>query len=583
MKKQYMLYWLIPFFFMSCGGGSRTIDETDDEKKIDGYMVTDELNNLNGVHKGKSEDKTGTISGGSKQVTASGLKAGFADDNKQYNYFVNFQETYRNKIRALPLDVSERILIHITDRDGKPVSNADIKITHSQTVLTQGKSLSDGTFLFFPSEYDSDYNAYTVSAAYGQETVSRNIERKGRREVTLQLNTARKFFQQVPLDIVFILDATGSMGEEIRQLKNSIELINLNISALSSKPQVRFGLVAYRDRGDDYVTRTVKLTGDLEKFQKELSTIEAGGGGDEPEDLQTALYEAVHEMPWNTDGIRTGFIITDAPPQLYPNQKYTYVSAAQEAKSKGIKLFSIGCGGLPLKGEYILRQISQYTMGKYIFMHYGEKGESTGGKTGSVSHHTGSNYETDKLEAIVIRFIKEELQHLTDQKIEVADEYFSAIRTEDEKSAETLEKLFTMAAGQLVDYSSFRLAPGTPAALIPFASADSSGMDKEALDYFSQNMILAASRNAFFKLVERQQMEAVLKEQNLQLTDLVDEKTCVEAGKILGARVLLSGTMYRKEKHFEIFIKMLSVETGEILSVTKVRIDKTLGITANKE
>ena len=72
----------------------------------------------------------------------------------------------------------------------------------------------------------------------------------------------------------------------------------------------------------------------------------------------------------------------------------------EEAKAKGIKLFSVGAGGLPLEGEYPLRQIAQYTQGKYIFLTYGEKGESGGGAEGSVSHHTGSNFATDKLEAI---------------------------------------------------------------------------------------------------------------------------------------------------------------------------------------
>ncbi len=64
-------------------------------------------------------------------------------------------------------------------------------------------------------------------------------------------------------------------------------------------------------------------------------------------------------------------------------------------------------GGLDLGGEYVLRQISQYTYGTYIFLTYGERGESEGGVAGSVSHHTGANYQTDRLEAIIIRLARQ--------------------------------------------------------------------------------------------------------------------------------------------------------------------------------
>jgi len=71
-------------------------------------------------------------------------------------------------------------------------------------------------------------------------------------------------------------------------------------------------------------------------------------------------------MSWNRDGIRLVFVITDAPPHLDYGQKYTYVNAAGDAKKQGIKIFSVGTGGLDLAGEYVLRQIAQYTSGRYI-------------------------------------------------------------------------------------------------------------------------------------------------------------------------------------------------------------------------
>jgi len=92
------------------------------------------------------------------------------------------------------------------------------------------------------------------------------------------------------------------------------------------------------------------------------------------------------------------FIITDAPAHLDYGQQYTYAVAARQARRKAVKFFSIGTGGLDIDGEYILRQIAQFTGGK--------KGESEGGHIGSVSHHTASNFQSAKLETIIIRFAK---------------------------------------------------------------------------------------------------------------------------------------------------------------------------------
>mgnify|MGYP000208115186 CR=1 FL=1 len=53
----------------------------------------------------------------------------------------------------------------------------------------------------------------------------------------------------------------------------------------------------------------------------------------------------------------------------------------------------------------MLRQIAQFTGGRYIFLTYGESGESDGGTPATVSHHTGSNWQSRDLDAIVMKAI----------------------------------------------------------------------------------------------------------------------------------------------------------------------------------
>jgi hypothetical protein len=359
----------------------------------------------------------------------------------------------------------------------------------------------------------------------------------------------------------------------------TIELINLNLSSLSSRPRVRFGLVLYRDRGDDYVTQTVPFTEDLDGFQASLDRVEAFGGGDDPEDLQTALQEAMR-LSWNRGGVRLAFVITDAAPHLDYGQRYTYADAAREARAQGIKIFGVGTGGLDLAGEIVLRQVAQYTAAKYIFLTYGEEGESEGGAPGSVSHHTGANFQTDKLEAIIIRFAKEELAFLSDQPLEEEEDYFQANRVEEEQKGETLEKLFGLAVSQLIDYATFHIPPNTPAAVLPLAPA----AQELALpaEYFTEALVMSFGRDEAsrktFRILERRDLQAILSELELELSGLAEEGQAAKVGKLLGARVLVLGRLYPKGQSYELFLKLLWVENGEVLSATKALIDRRLGI-----
>ncbi len=507
----------------------------------------------------------------------SGLKAGFADDNKQYGYFIDFLKEYDYALH-LPLPVNERIRVYVKDINNKSVPNADIRIYNGEELLCSGKTTADGSYQFNPDQFSASIKSYTaeITASGMQMERTLNFERSGKRTLDASFGAPRITENRVPLDILFVLDTTGSMGEEIRRLKTTIELIHLNLSSLSARPLIRFGLVLYKDVGDEYLTEIVPLTENLEGFQQELQRVEAGGGGDTPEDLQAALDDSLNRINWNKDGIRLSFIITDAPPHLDYNQEFTYTDAAKSAREKGIKFFTVGTGGLDIDGEYVLRQISQYTSGKYIFLTYGEGGESSGGTPGSVSHHTGSNFQTDKLEAIIIRFAKEELSFLSDKPIEDEDPYFQAVMTDSEEREETLTKLFNMALSELQDYSTYSVSGETAAAVLPIE--DPSGKNSLNAEYFTERFILAAAGNAVFKLVERKDFQKILEEMNLQLSGLTEEENVTEVGNFLNAEVLIAGKMYRKDSEYELFLKLLRVETGEVLSITRAKIDYRLGL-----
>lgn len=507
---------------------------------------------------------------------SSGLQAGYADDNQQFNYFLQFLEKYEDEVEHYPLKIDERIQLVVKDRAGKPLPNVRIILTSGKHGSLTGRTHADGSFYIYPLEYGlKDEQIRGRVSLDGLQKVF-SIKRSGRRKIEINWIADRPDYKNIPLDLLFILDATGSMGEEIERLKSAIELINLNISALNIKPAVRYGMVLYRDREDAFVTKTVPFTADIDAFSATLNAVKAEGGGDDPEDLQAALNAAIRKMQWDDRALRLAFVVTDAPAHLDYNDAYTYRDAAREAQQKAIKIFAIGAGGLNLDGEYILRQIAQFTGGRFVFLNYGEQGESEGGRPGSVSHHTGSNYNTERLESLIIRFIKEELHHLSDIPIAVNESYFRAVRIPEEDKRATLEKLFLSALRELDDYSAMPLPDDIPVSVIPI-SVKTEGLKNNA-EYFSARLVYALSRYNRFQLIERNDMQFVAAEVGLQLSGLIKLNDAVRLGSFVGAELLIIGSMYFKENFYEVYLKLVRVETAEVLAVTKLKIDYRLGL-----
>ena len=528
----------------------------------------------------KMFEKGGSVLSGPPR---SGLKAGYSDDNRQYGYFLNFLNDFKKDVIPLELDVSERIILNVRDASGRSVHGAGITIS-AGSVRLKGLTLADGSYQINPAELFhgggsiQDTLKVQISGGAAAPEFYRElmIPRNGLRSVDISAETGRVPSEPVPLDIVFVMDTTGSMGEEISRLKDTIRIIHMNLTAMKAAVEIRFGMVLYKDTGDEYRTKIIPLTADLDLFQNSLDQVEASGGGDTPEDLEAALGELVNSVEWNPEGIKLAYIITDAAPHLDYGTDYSCADAVRDARARGIKIFGIGTGGLDLQGEYNLRQIAQYTSARYIFLIYGdEPDEAEGSAPGSVSHHTGSNWSADKLETIIIRFTREELAWLSDSPLPAEDSWFEADKTETETAEETLSSLFEQALNQLVDYSSVPVTDKTPVAVLPFRSE---GDTAAASEYFHEHLILAAGRNERIKLADRKDIAQLLSEIEFQNLGVTDEGTVSLIGEFMNAEILISGNLFFRDGNYELFLKMLRVETAEVLSVTRAVIDANLGL-----
>jgi uncharacterized protein YegL len=167
--------------------------------------------------------------------------------------------------------------------------------------------------------------------------------------------------------MVFVLDTTGSMGGLIEGAKQRIWGIINDVMQKPSKPRVRVGLVAYRDIGDEYVTKILPITEDLDKAYTTLMDYRAGGGGDTPENVRKALAEGVRNAGWSASKKNLAqivFLVGDAPPHNYEQEPDVLITTA-EAVRKNMIVNTIQCGGIEGTRE-VWQSIARRGEGRYF-------------------------------------------------------------------------------------------------------------------------------------------------------------------------------------------------------------------------
>ena len=184
--------------------------------------------------------------------------------------------------------------------------------------------LTVATVLFFPS-----LKSKVISGQTGAPPITQ-----------ITLNDAPK------VEVVFVLDTTGSMSGLIQAAKEKIWSIATTMASAQPAPEIRIGLVAYRDRGDAYVTRVVDLSQDLDSMYATLMDFQADGGGDTPESVNQALHDAIHSISWSQgdEAYKVVFLVGDAPPHMDYQDDVKYMQTLAAAEDKGIVVNTVQCG-----------------------------------------------------------------------------------------------------------------------------------------------------------------------------------------------------------------------------------------------
>jgi hypothetical protein len=333
------------------------------------------------------------------------LKAGSVDDNITFTDYMEYRNRIEGQgIAVRQLDVQDRTIIRLRTGNGLPAAQRTLTIRSGNQVVARLLTTADGTARFHPSAYNArgpfvvDVDGTTEQFAQGNN-------------VDLLLPDARATPENVPVEVLFLLDTTGSMGDEIDQLKTTIDSVVQRLNDLPGTGEVRLGMTLYRDENDAFVTANYDFTNNIGSFRKALAQVTADGGGDEPEALDEAFADALAKPHWSAPGkaIQLVFLVADAPPHVDRPVQIPYTASMKDAASRGIKVFPIASSSTGDQGEYIFRQIAQFTGARFVFLSYGAQG-SGGTATGASSDIKQRDYQELSLDELVVRLVGEEAQ-----------------------------------------------------------------------------------------------------------------------------------------------------------------------------
>lgn len=338
-----------------------------------------------------------------------GLKAGEIDDNATFADYLAYLQSYNaGGIRLA--NVSERYLISVIDDNQRPVIDARVTIYDGDRPIFRSRTYAGGKTIFMPQLFDANNaSTFRVVAEYGSSSAELSFERGRREPIELGLRDVAAD-ETLRLDMLFLLDTTGSMEDELTRIQQTIDSIAGRIDAFSPRPQIRYGLVAYRDQGDDYVTRGFDFTPDLATFRSQLAQLSAAGGGDTPEAVDEALYEAVVRSSWSEEpAVRLVFLVADAAPHIDTSSQFTYLDGAREAVSRGVKIYPIAASNTDAPAEYAFRQLAQQTMAGFVFLTY-QPGASGGAPGESTTLEAGDQpYTVERLDDLIVSIVEREL------------------------------------------------------------------------------------------------------------------------------------------------------------------------------
>lgn len=337
------------------------------------------------------------IVGDERQYNAGTLTAGEWRDNDNYSEWRDkFQQADWTQIAdSWNVRTLDRVAVTLVCGDSSVGAGVPVRLYDADGKLVwRGVSDHNGhAYLFAPAGHAARVEADLAG-------VSASADCTGKGEVELSFNVR---YQPAGrgLDLMLVVDTTGSMGDELEYLKAELKDVVVRAQKQSGVSSVRTSVNFYRDEGDEYVVRYFGFRDDIDEAIGALSEQQATGGGDYPEAVHTALENAVEQHAWNEDSIKLMFLVLDAPPHLEDGVVESINASLARAAELGIRIIPVVASGTDTNCEVLYRSMAMLTGGTYVFLT-----DDSGIGNPHAEPQVGQ-YETEKLNDLMVRLIAE--------------------------------------------------------------------------------------------------------------------------------------------------------------------------------
>lgn len=378
MKKLYFLSFIAALLLSACA--------RPDDGMHDDYSM----------HSKESKDGQGGIQPQGGLVTA-------GEWNDLDNWAFYQKTLMKEPFKGFPDDwqmyTNHRIAVALTAKN-KPAANATVTLFRNDTPIWTAKTDNLGRAELWVGAFQKEkelnptllrlkVNEQWVSTATISETQVNRIAL----DETLPSPTNQ-------VQIAFMVDATGSMGDELEFLKMDLKKVINEVQKTNTQLKISTATVFYRDEGDEYVVKHSPFTEDINQTTEFISQQRADGGGDFPEAVDKALVQ-LNQLQWQPEArTRIAFLVLDAPPHNKPAVISSIQYSVKTAAASGIKLIPVVASGIDKTTEFLMRFIAMYTNGTYVF----------------ITDHSGigykhlepsvGEYKVEKLSDLMVRLIK---------------------------------------------------------------------------------------------------------------------------------------------------------------------------------
>jgi len=336
-----------------------------------------------------------------EETSAGTLTAGELNDFSKWELWTDIESTdLESYYKIWNIYPQHRFCVQVQNYEDYPVVNASVKLYNGDELIFESRTDNTGKAELWADLFEDKTKA-NYQILISKNEVDKWIKKpfpfsKGINFATISANcTSSK-----NVDIAFIVDATGSMGDEIKYLQSELLEVIDRIRNQNKTLNIQTGSVFYRDHTDAYLTKMSPMTSDVIKTSEFIKNQFAAGGGDGPEAVDEALWITSKFLNWR-DETRTkiAFLILDAPPHQNQSELDKIEKAVKLASKKGIRIIPIVGSGINKSTEYLMRSIALATNGTYTFL------TDDSGIGGAHLKPTTDDYQVEKLNDLMVRLI----------------------------------------------------------------------------------------------------------------------------------------------------------------------------------